>query len=159
MIRYFLGAYGVVYNFAESFVDNVVFDKVKPVPGSILYTDLAFGYMEHSGVYIGQNQIVHLNSAGKVEIVSPDEFLGHTAISIYVSSKGTDSVGNDNVAKKANYMVGASRDYNFLMDNCHQFSAGCMNGNFNNSSNFLWMLKDEAKKYLGSDNWRVWDLG
>ena len=30
-------------------------------------------------------------------------------------------------------------------------------GNFENSDNFLWMLKDRAEKNIDCDNWRVWD--
>ena len=54
-------------------------------------------------------------------------------------------------------MVGKSRDYNFIMDNCHQFTSGCLTGDFENADNFLWMLKDTAGEVLGADNWRLWD--
>ncbi|MNE00608.1 hypothetical protein D3C80_930220 [compost metagenome] len=55
-------------------------------------------------------------------------------------------------------MVGQTRSYNFLLDNCHQFTSGCLTGDFENSSNFLWMMKDEAKKTLSVNNWRFWDI-
>ena len=55
-------------------------------------------------------------------------------------------------------MIGAKRSYSWLLDNCHQFCAGCFTGDFDNSNNFLWMLKDCAKKHLRADNWRHWDV-
>ena len=142
------------------FIDNVFRDKVVPIPGSILYCDLwAF---EHSGVYIGNNKIVHLDGSGKIECVSPDEFLNrldgiNTAISIYVSCKDTKAVGNQEIANRAKNMIGSKRDYNFILDNCHQFTAGCITGNFEEQNNFLWMVKFEAEKKLGVNTWRVWD--
>lgn len=147
-----------LYNMAESIVDGCR-DRVQPSPGSVVYCDLAFGYMDHSGIYIGNGQIVHLSGRGNIEIVSPRQFIdGGTACNIYVSCHETWSVGSEAVAQRAKNMVGRSRDYNFILDNCHQFSAGCLNGNFGNSLNFLWMLKDESKKHMGSNCWRYWDI-
>ncbi|KAE9539257.1 lecithin retinol acyltransferase family protein [Ursidibacter maritimus] len=149
---------GLVYNFSESFVGNVFIDKVKPKKGSVVYCDLAFGYAEHSGIYVGNNKIVHLNSRGNIEIVSASEFIeGTTALSIYVSSSNGKSDGSEPVCRRALRMVGKCRDYNVILDNCHQFTSGCLTGNFENSDNFLWMLKDTTEKILGSDEWRVWE--
>lgn len=147
-----------IINFAESFVDNVIRDKVYPKIGSVVYCDLAFGYAEHSGIYIGNNEIVHLNRYGKIEKVSATEFIdGTTAISIYISSSEGSSDGSEAVAERAVDALGRRRDYNVIFDNCHQFSSGCLTGDFNNSDNFLWMLKHTTKKVLGSDEWRIWD--
>ena len=41
----------------------------------VLYCDLACGFAEHSGIYIGNNQIVELNGGGDIAIVSPKEFI------------------------------------------------------------------------------------
>lgn len=147
-----------VYNFAESFVDNVIRDKVSPKIGSVVYCDLAFGYMEHSGIYVGNGEIVHLNSKGNIETVSASEFIdGTTAISIYVSCRDGRSVGDEDIAERALSMVGYRRDYNVIFDNCHQFASGCITGDFDNSDNFLWMLKHTCEKKLRSNEWRVWE--
>ena len=53
-----------VLNMAEGIIDACR-DQVQPEIGSVLYCDLAFGYMEHSGIYIGNRQIVHLNEIGR----------------------------------------------------------------------------------------------
>ena len=150
-------------NFVESFIDNVVREKVKPKKGSIVYCDLAFGYAEHSGIYIGDNKIVQLNGNGKIEAVSPKSFINRldgfsTAISIYVSCNDTNPVGNKKVAKRAEEMIGKTVDYHLFENNCHQFSAGCLTGDFNNSSNYLTLLKDKCKAELKANNWLVWDI-
>lgn len=149
----------MLWNLAESFIDNVIRDMVdEPAIGSVVYCDLIFGFAEHSGIYIGNDEIVHLNRYGDIEIIDSDEFLeGATAISIYVSCDGDSPVGCLEVAKRAKSMVGDGRNYNFLLDNCHQFTAGCLLDDFENSSVFLWMLKDDCKEVLDADTWRVWD--
>lgn len=143
-----------LYNTVESIFDTCR-DSVWPVEGSVVYCDLAFGYMDHSGIYIGNKKIVHLSGKGNIEIVSPKQFIsGSTARNIYVSCKETESVGSADVARRAKEMVGASRNYNFLLDNCHQFSAGCLTGYFENSCGFLVTLKAESAKNIGSNSWR-----
>ncbi|MEJ2676599.1 MAG: hypothetical protein P8011_15675 [Acidihalobacter sp.] len=79
-------------------------------------------------------------------------------MNILVSCRGASAVGSKKTADRAKSAVGKVRDYNFVLDNCHQFSAGCLTGDFDNSCNFLWMLKDETKNELGSDTWRHWDI-
>ena len=148
-----------VVNLVESFVDNAFRDKVHPEVGSILYCDYLFGYAEHSGVYVGDDRIVSLTRSGIIEEADPPKFMeGKTAIGIYISCNDDQAVGSETVARRAMQMVGMQRDYNFLFDNCHQFTSGCLTGDFENSNSFLWMLKSETEEVLGADTWRVWDI-
>jgi cell wall-associated NlpC family hydrolase len=115
---------GTAGNAAESFTDNVIKDKVRSLsPGTVLYCDLPIG--EHSGIYIGDNQIVHLNGDGDIESVSPKKFLDRLggnnvfAISIYASCNHNiyiTGVGSSFAAERAKKMIGSRRDYNFLFD-------------------------------------------
>lgn len=147
-------------NLTQSAVDNVFRDKVKPVKGSIIYCDLAM-LAEHSGVYLGGGKIAHLDGSGRVEIVTTKTFLKrlggwNPAMSIYVSCDEDGAVGSEAIAQRARAAVGMYRDYNLLLDNCHQFASGCISGKFENSNNFLWMLKDTAEKAMNANTWRVW---
>ena len=54
-------------------------------------------------------------------------------------------------------MIDYKRDYNMVLDNCHQFTSGCLTGDFEKGDNALWMLKTRAESALRADNWRVWD--
>lgn len=146
-------------NLAESLIDTVR-ESAHPAIGSVVYCDLVFGYMEHSGIYVGNNKIVHLSSLGEVEAVTPPEFVeGTTAMNIYISCKDDFAIGSSIVSNRALDMLGHKRDYNFLINNCHQFSAGCLTGDFeNNACNFLWMLKDKAEDSLQANTWRQWDI-
>lgn len=147
---------------AESFVDNILRDYAQPKVGSILYCDLAFGNAEHSGIYIGNNEIAHLDGSGNIEVVSPKKFINrlngfNSAINIYISCRDTYAVGCRVAARRAKSMIGKQRKYSLITNNCHQFSSGCLTGDFENSDNFLWMLKFTAEKELQADNWRIWE--
>ena len=136
---------------------NVFRAQVAPTKGSVVYCDLISGIAEHSGIYVGDNEIVQLSGSGEIKLVDPKEFVENTTgMSIYVSCYEDEAVGDVQVAERARSQVGRSRDYNLFTDNCHQFSAGCLTGDFENSNNFLWMLMDEASNVLGCNTWRVW---
>lgn len=148
----------------KSFIDNVVRDTIaSPAKGSVVYCDLAAGTAEHTGIYIGKNHIVHLNGDGVIERVTPKQFMQrlggfNTAISIYVSCRDGAPVGSKNAAKLAESMVGNTREYNVILDNCHQFTSGCLTGKFDNSCNFFTFLNDIIEKEINGNEWRVWDL-
>ena len=146
-------------NLRESFVDNVFWDKInEPEIGSILYCDMYFGYADHSGIYVGDGLIVSLKGTGDIEIESANEFIeSKSAMSIYVSCNGKRSVGKKEIAERAMKKIDETRDYNFILDNCHQFCSRCLTDDFENSDNFRWMLKHRAELVLGANTWRVWD--
>jgi hypothetical protein len=132
--------------------------KVMPKKGSVLYCDLTGSFLEHSGIYVGDNRIVHLNGKGEIEAVSPAAFLSPFALQdIYVSCMENSAVGSERVATRALSMVGKKRNYNFVMNNCHQFTTGCLTEDFENSSKLLTFLKMQAKDTLGADTWHLWD--
>jgi uncharacterized protein YycO len=117
------------------------------------------GHAEHSGIYIGNNEIVHLNSDGFVEVVSPKGFMANTtAVNIYVSCDGRYATGSKEVAENAKLLLGEYRSYNFILENCHQLSASCLSGDFSdNGCSFMWLLKSEAREHIGANTWRHWD--
>ena len=147
-------------SFKKSFVDNVIRDKVTPIIGSILHRSL-FG-VEHTGVYIGNNQIVELLGTGKISIVTPEKFIGSVnAISIYVACNGTKPLGGAYIAQRAKKKANSSRNYHLLTDNCHQFTTGCITGNFENSTNYFALVEKSIKNKMNNGNhikWRVWDI-
>ena len=133
----------------------------KPVPGTPVYCNLAVEF-EHTGICIGDDKIVHLNGDGKIEIVSPRQFVArldglNPAISIYCASRNGKALGNASIAARARSMVNRRRNYHFLFDNCHQFTCGCLSGDFENPCNFFWMVEAEISDKLGSFTWAEWN--
>lgn len=87
---------------------------------------------------------------------------GSNAISIYVAcNKQLQPLGGTEIAGRAKEMAGTNRQYNFIMNNCHQFTTGCITGNFENSSNFFMFVEDAVKRQLNNGKeieWLVWDV-
>lgn len=138
-------------------------ENLEPSYGSVIYTELGFGTMEHSGIYMSDGEVIDLGGDGRIRRVSLKEFAGHITtfnheiyVPCYLDWDGT--VSTSMAGYRASEKVGESRNYNLIMDNCHQFCAGCVTGNFENASNFLWMLKDVVQQEHGENLlWRKWD--
>lgn len=148
----------------NSFIDNVFRDPVSPASGSVVICDLAFGF-EHSGIYIGDNKIVHRDGNGYIDEVTPDEFLNrldgkNNAISIYVSCHDTQPLTLNEAAERAiNAQHNMEFDgYDILNKNCHHFTRYCLTGDIDqygfdcsfSSLEFLLQMK------YNMNTWRVW---
>ena len=149
-------------NLKESFVDNVLSPRVTPVVGSVVYCELVFDTTGHSGIYVGDGEIVHLDGSGEIQRVSAELFLNrldglNSALSIYVSCIDEDAVGDRDAATKAESMVGETLEYSLFLNNCHMFSASCLDEDAKDTTLLLQNLKDLADKKLGANNWLVWD--
>lgn len=145
---------------ATDIVDNVFRDGVEePAIGSVVYCDLALRAAEHSGIYVGGNEIVHLTKDGYVKRCSRMEFMeGTPAYSIYVSCIGNQPVGSEDAAQRALQFANTTRyrGYNVISNNCHMFSEWCLTGK-ENSSTFFTFLEHTSTQVLGVDTWRVWN--
>lgn len=151
-----------VFNLGLSLIDNKVLDNVKPQIGSVLTCELIFGVADHSGIYIGNNKIVHLDGDGQVKIITPKQFLKrlggfNTAISIYVGcDDNASALGRKKIANRAKKMVGKYYNYRLFSKNCHMFTSGCITGNFKNTDIFQRSLSATAHDHLAVKKWRVW---
>ena len=52
--------------------------------------------------------------------------------------------------------IGNERAYNIIMDNCHQFTAECILGEFDNPNNFLFFLKHTVETEMNDGNSIQW---
>lgn len=154
--------YGKQPEFVEEIFSKKKLEKsIKPAYGSLLYCELGFGTMEHSGIYVGNNKVIDLDGKGNIKRVNFKEFTSHITTvdtEIWVPCDSDDNpIGLSYAANRAVEMLGETRNYNLILDNCHQFSSGCITGDFENADNFLWMVKDTFKKQFGSSvNWKQW---
>lgn len=133
-----------------------------PVPGSVVFCNIFGGNAEHSGIYVGNNQIVQLSGNGNIEKVTPEQFVARKGnnlpyYDIYVSCRNRKAVGSNDAVQRAMELVGKRRNYNLILDNCHQFTAGCLTGYFENPINFFILLELEVRNIVNLDNWRIWN--
>lgn len=161
-------------------IDDNFREKITPVEGSVLYSDLMIG-AEHSGIYIGNRKISNivvenlLKGDSKVKVSSPESFVdkGKLHNKIYVSCNKNGSVGSKLVSDKAISYIGSENKYRLVFNNCHQFSEKCVDASMENYTmrNALeikdidetWettikYLKKKAKKKLGATKWKLWDI-
>ena len=136
--------------------------------GSVVCQDLSLngafehsglnGTFEHSGIHVGGYKVVSLDGSGEIKEEGTRAFLdgGYNRF-IWVSCRGGAAVGKPSAAKRAREMVGQTREYNPVLDNCHQFTSGCLTGDFESADNAFTFLKMTVERVLGADNWRVWD--
>lgn len=137
---------------------KLVQSPVKPTIGSIVYCELLFGYLDHSGIYIGNNKIVHLNRRGIVEVVTPAEFIkGTMAFNIYVSCQDKVAVGSLVTALTAKQRVNRKYNYNLVTDNCHKFTIDCISLS-GLPPNTLTELKSVTRATLRANSWRRWQF-
>lgn len=154
-------------------IDNKYREKVIPEGGSVIYSDLIAGF-EHSGIYIGDNQIANILvkgfAKGKVHSSSPKRFTKNSLLhkKIYVSCNKDGVVGDKKVFLGAKSHIGEESFYGLIISNCHDFSRKCLeysdkNYNFEIAEiNETWEptinnLKNRARVKLGATKWKLWD--
>lgn len=115
--------------------------------GCILKCDLGV-LLEHTGVYIGNGQIVSLNRHSQIRIESATSFFppgtDPKSNRIYAACYGnTDELlSSALIAKRAKRKVNQKTPYNVFFNNCHRFTTGCITGNFENDVVSFSQLED-----------------
>ena len=151
------------FQMIDGLINAAIKDLVKPKVGSVVHCGLLMNQIEHSGIYIGYNKIVHLDGSGRIEIVSPTIFLDrldgmNLATNIYVSCRYGKAVASKRAAERARAKIGQKIKYSVTSNNCHIFTSGCLTGDFKNKDKFFSYLEETVEKELDMNEWRVWDL-
>ncbi|MCQ2380454.1 MAG: lecithin retinol acyltransferase family protein [Victivallaceae bacterium] len=119
----------------------------KLCPGAIVYCDLAV-VAEHTGIYVGGGKIVHLNGNGRIEKVNEEEFRGrldgaNPSFTVCCATYAGKLLCDRAIAERAKSAVGGRRDYNVVLDNCHQFTWGCISGDFDSGCTLFCLLENK----------------
>lgn len=147
----------------DGLINYAIKDLVKPKVGSVVHCGLLMNQIEHSGIYVGYNKIVHLDGSGRIEVVSPKVFLDrldgmNLATNIYVSCRNGKAVASKKAAERARSKINQTINYSVISNNCHMFTSGCLTGDFKNNDNWFSHLEETVEKELKMNEWRVWDL-
>ncbi|GEM_PF-1715237 len=109
--------------------------RFNPVIGSILRTELIKGVADHSGIYIGDNQIIEItqeNGFGVVNITDLNDFVhssfARTGTTIYIAIDrlSKDVIFNKKISIIAKKHIGKRNHYQLMEDNCHSFVHKCI---------------------------------
>ena len=149
-------------DWASKTIDAFFVHSQVPVVGSVLYCNLALA-LEHTGIYVGDNQVVHLNGDGTIEKVSFNEFMArlngnNITFSVFCAvNYASKSIGGNTIADRALSMVGKRRNYNIALDNCHRFTSYCLTGKDYMCTTFTG-LEEILKKKYGFHSWKAINL-
>ena len=143
----------------EKTVDAMFIHSQVPKIGSVVYCNLV-GAFEHTGIYVGHGEIVHLNGNGMIEKVNYKQFVGrlegfNPAFSIFCATDSYGKVISDkSIAERALEMVGSKKSYNLIYDNCHCFTAYCLNGS-NLVMGYFSIIEMLLKQEFSFARWRA----
>ena len=157
----------------KSFIKNTICDVVKPRIGSVVKVALSLPGAEHSGIYIGNDEIVevaNIDGTATVRIVSAEEFIeGDDCISrigtfIYVACKqdrdgNCIAMGSQDIADRARAAVGETSKYCLVFNDCHSFTEYCVSGKRTNLAGILAGVEVALdKKFIKHDYERLLDM-
>lgn len=137
--------------------------NIEPAVGSVVYCNM-LGFAEHTGIYTGDGDIVHLEGSGAIHIVTPEEFCQrisglNPAFTIFcpVDSRNRP-IGDEAVAERALAWAGEDTEYCLLDRNCHAFTARCLTGREDIFCPGFTMLEKLLRKEYGMARWRATSL-
>jgi len=148
----------VLTRLATTLWDNLAWNCIdEPAIGGIVQCELLFELTLHSGIYVGNGKIVHLEGHGEVSCSTASHFLKrlggyNTAISIYTDCDDMTPVGRYESKERALSWVGKHYPYHLVESNCHRFTARCITGE---SCDDIYLASHLDKFRLGK-HWRVW---
>ena len=140
-------------------IDAFFIHSVRPAVGSVVYCNLAM-VAEHSGIYVGDGQIVHLNGNGRIERVSAEKFCErfggkNPSFTVFCPTNWQGkALGDKQVAEYALRSVGRFVNYNPAFNNCHCFTASCLEGKAEFCPSFSVLESLVAQKYWAC-KWRL----
>lgn len=119
-----------------------------PPPGTPLLVTLSF-VLEHTGIYLGGSRAAELGGDGRVRVVSLSWFVNGDAADALPFRTGTRvfaacdartrrPLASARAVRTAREAVrrGATRPYDIVLDNCHQFTASCVKGVLPSAASF-----------------------
>jgi len=98
-----------------------------------------FSVFEHTGIYIGDGQIVELAGSGLVRSLSFNRFLADRsgAELIFATSPAGNIIGSEIAANRAIEQIYSYQNYDLLRNNCHRFTYSCISGDSLPLTSFL----------------------
>ena len=126
-----------------------------PPPGTPILVSLARGGAEHSGVFLGRSRVAELRGDGNICNASLSDFINGDADDPMNVRSGTrifaacdDKTGmplsSVNVVAAARRFIKNVKkvSYNLFCNNCHVFTASCVEGNMEREQSFLDWVRD-----------------
>lgn len=104
--------------------------QLSEVPAGAVVVCEIFHLFEHTGIYIGEGQIVELQGSGLVRAVSINRFFDQRSgkhLLVACDAKGQILIEPD-CAERAIAQIFTVQDYDLIYNNCHRFTQHCVTG-------------------------------
>jgi hypothetical protein len=114
-----------------------------------------FQFFEHTGIYIGDGQIVELSGSGLVRPLSFQRFLADRSglELMFATTPSGDIIGSERAANRAIEKIYSYQDYDLLRNNCHRFTYSCISGNSLPLTSFFDLKQALAAYWRFTPNW------
>ena len=126
-----------------------------PHAGTPLLVSLADGVAEHTGVFLGRSRVAELRGDGKILDVSLSDFVNgdendslntRTGTRIFAAcdEESGEPLASQKIVKAARHFIENVKkvSYNVFCNNCHMFTASCVQGWLNSEQSFWDWMKD-----------------
>lgn len=128
----------------------------RAIPAGAVVCCEIFQFFEHTGIYIGDGQIVELAGSGLVRSLSFNRFLADRsgAELIFATSPAGNIIGSEIAANRAIEQIYSYQNYDLLRNNCHRFTYSCISGDSLPLTSFFDLKQALAKYWRFTPNWQ-----
>jgi hypothetical protein len=134
--------------------------QLSALPAGAVVVCEIFHLFEHSGIYLGEGQIVELQGSGLVRAISINRFFDNRSgkhLLVACDQQGQVLLGSG-CYERAVAQIFTVQDYDLIHNNCHRFTQHCVSGRNLPITSFF-DLKTELARYWRTDvQWVMVDL-
>lgn len=130
------------------------------VPAGAVVVCEIFHLFEHSGIYIGDGQIVELQGSGLVRAISINRFFDNRSgkhLLVACDRQGQVLVG-EGCYERAIAQIFTVQDYDLIHNNCHRFTQHCVSGRSLPITSFFDLKTELARLWHTEVQWVMVDL-
>lgn len=120
-----------------SSISSIFCDPVSLEPGSIVVVSLGV-FLDHTGIYIGNNEVIELFGNGHIRSISFDHFLSggekkgdlspRTGLNVFTATYQNKVIHSEDIKNRAMQLKNKKIEYSIFKNNCHMMSGYCFQG-------------------------------
>ncbi len=134
--------------------------QLSALPAGAVVVCEIFHLFEHTGIYIGEGQIVELQGSGLVRAVSINRFFDnrsgkHLLVACDQQGKALVAAG---CFERATEQIFTVQNYDLIHNNCHRFTQYCVSGRQLPTTSFFDLKTELARFWRSQIDWLVVDI-
>ncbi|MFC4654479.1 MULTISPECIES: hypothetical protein [Rheinheimera] len=128
-------------------------------PGAVVCCEI-YHLFEHSGIYVGDGQVIELAGSGLVRALSLQRFLDQrSGEELHLATEPSGKIiGSAAAAERALVQVYSYQSYDLLRNNCHRFTYACVSGQSLPVTSFFDLKQELMRYWRFSPGWHQFRL-